>query len=72
MGLTYTGTIRLLYIEGVPRPRNVIHMYTGSYFDIDPKLAKSRPTSDTNRNGFDFDRRRTVLSDVEQLIVGLV
>ena len=39
---------------------------------IDPKLAKSRPTSDTNRNDFDFDRRRTVLSDVEQLMVGLV
>ena len=38
---------------------------------IDPKLAKSHPISDTNRNGFDFDRRRTVLPDVNYWYEGL-
>ena len=26
MGLTSAGTIRLLSLKGIPRPRNVIHM----------------------------------------------
>ena len=30
-GLTSAGTIRLLSLKGIPRPRNVFHMYTGSY-----------------------------------------
>ena len=32
MGLTSAGTIRLLSLKGIPRPRNVVYMYTGSYF----------------------------------------